>query len=182
MNDFDLGYHDDRSVFGDPYPELLAYLSARGPGRLLDLGCGQGRNAVALAALDYEVTAIDASAVGVDQTVRDATGRGLTVRGVVADLTDYPLRGSYAVVLVDMVLHGLDDDDRPPLLTAVRGAIAPGGTAYVVVPDPGPVVQQVTEALSPWPTTIQSIHHHLPDGEHAGDYVFTAVIGERPDG
>jgi 2-polyprenyl-3-methyl-5-hydroxy-6-metoxy-1,4-benzoquinol methylase len=181
MNDFDEAYGDDHAVFGEPYPELMEYFESRCRGALLDLGSGQGRNAVALAAIGYDVTAVDASPVGVDQAVRTAAERGLTVRGVAADLTEYAITATYDVILIDMVLHSLDHgSDRRRLLEAVARAVRPGGTAYVVLPEPGPLVDEVVEALSPWPTTVQAVHHHLAEGEHAGDYTFTAVISERP--
>lgn len=181
MNDFDEAYDDDRAVFGEPYPELIEYFVGRSPGTLLDLGSGQGRNAVALAAIGYDVTAVDASPVGVDQTVRAAAARGLTVRGVAADLTEYTITATYDVILIDMVLHSLDHrSDRRRLLEAVTRAVRPGGTAYIVLPEPGPLVDDVVEAMSPWPTSVQTVHHHLAEGEHAGDYTFTAVISERP--
>jgi SAM-dependent methyltransferase len=180
MSEFDEAYDDDHSVFGDPYPDLLGYFADRRPGRLLDLGCGQGRNAVPLAALGYDVTAVDGSAVGVAQTVRAAGERGLTVRGVAGDLRTFPIRGVYDVVLVDMVLHALTDSARRRVLADLRPAVEPGGTAYVVVPDPGPLVDEVIAALSPWPTAVREVQHRLTSGEHRGEYTFTAVIGERP--
>jgi SAM-dependent methyltransferase len=183
VNDFDDAYADEPGLFGDPYPELIEYFASRTRGRLLDLGSGQGRNAVALAGLGYEVTAVDASAVGVRQTVDAAAPRGWPVSGLVADLTDFPIRATYDVILLDMVVHAVDDGPvRQRLLHEVATAVAPGGTAYVVVPEPGPLVDEITAALSPWPTTVRHVHHHLSSGEHRGDYTFTAVIGERPPG
>ena len=44
--------YQTENLFGEPYSER---------GRLLDLGCGQGRNAIPLAQLGYEVTGMDIS-------------------------------------------------------------------------------------------------------------------------
>lgn len=180
MNDFDEAYSDDEAVFGEPYPDLVAYFSGRPRGTLLDLGSGQGRNALALAALGYDVTAVDFSSVGVRQTVRTASDRGLTITGIAADLTDFPIRSTYGAVLVDMVLHALPDDARARLLPGLADAIEPGGCAYIVVPEPGPLVDEVTKVLAPWPTTVREIQHRLTEGEHRGEYTFVAVIAERP--
>ena len=180
MSDFDEAYEDDEAVFGDPYPALIETLRERSPGRLLDLGCGQGRNAVALAALGYEVTAVDASVVGVEQTTRAATDKGLTVQGVVADLAGYRIESAYDVVVMDMVLHSFDDEaDRHRILDQIASGVAPGGVVYVVVPEPGPLVAELEAAFAPWPRTVTSIRHRLTSGEHAGEYTFTAFIAER---
>lgn len=181
MNDFDEAYEDDDAVFGDPYPALIDTLAQRAPGRLLDLGCGQGRNAVALAAAGYEVTAVDASAVGVDQTTLAAGDQGLVVQGVVADLAGYRIDSTYDVVLVDMVLHSFDDAaDRQRILEQIALGVAPGGLVYVVVPEPGPLVDELEATFAAWDTTVTSIRHQLTGGEHAGEYTFVAVIAERP--
>ena len=55
-------YYQTENLFGAPYPELLTFYSAiKQKGKLLDLGCGQGRDAIALAKIGFEVTGIDYS-------------------------------------------------------------------------------------------------------------------------
>ena len=180
MSEFDEAYLANRSVYGAPYPAVIDYVGGRPAGRLLDVGCGQGRNAVPLAARGHVVTAVDGSLVGVRQTVRAAAARGLAVWGIVADLTTFPVRGRYDLALLDMVLHALPDDGRRlALLAAVRSAIEPGGAVFVVVPEPGPLVDLVAASLSPWTTIVREVTHSLPEGEHKGEYSFVAVIGER---
>lgn len=47
-------YYQTENLFGDPYPELIEFF-ANYPkkGKVLDLGCGQGRDAIAIAQLGY---------------------------------------------------------------------------------------------------------------------------------
>jgi hypothetical protein len=80
-----------------------------------------------------------------------------------------------------MVLHALDDDARGRLLTSVREALAPGGLLFVVVPEQGPLVDEVVAGWSPWAFEVTEIDHRLKHGEHAGEYAFVSVIGERPE-
>ena len=66
-------YYQTKNLFGDPYPELIEFFTDHPEkGKVLDLGCGQGRDAIALARLGYSVTGIDNSQVGIDQMIRIA--------------------------------------------------------------------------------------------------------------
>ena len=51
--------YQTENLFGEPYPELIDFFTNyRNKGRLLDLGCGQGREAIPVARLGFEVTGI----------------------------------------------------------------------------------------------------------------------------
>ena len=57
-----------KNLFGKPYTELIDFFTDNPPiGKVLDLGCGQGRNAIPLAILGFEVVGIDISRVGIEQ-------------------------------------------------------------------------------------------------------------------
>mgnify|MGYP000353093694 CR=1 FL=1 len=99
-------YYQTENLFGEPYPELIEFFQSRPvKGRLLDLGCGQGRDAVALAKLGYEVTGIDSSKVGIDQLNAVARNEHLTLRGVVGDIYAYGDFGLYDYILMDSMFH-----------------------------------------------------------------------------
>ena len=74
-------------------------------GKVLDLGCGQGRDALAIARLGYEVTGIDISAIGIAQMIRDAKEENLSVNGIVSDIYEYSIDSSFDIVLLDSILH-----------------------------------------------------------------------------
>ena len=81
MTSYDKHYKTEE-YFGDPYPELIDFLSGISPkGKLLDLGCGQGRDAIPLARLGFKVTGIDNSSTGIDQMLKIAQEEGLTLKG-----------------------------------------------------------------------------------------------------
>ena len=109
--------------------EELAGLPA---GRALDLGAGEGRNAIWLAERDWQVTAVDFSAIGLAKAAELAAGRGVTgVRWVEADLREYqPGPAAYDLVLLAYV-H-LPPDEFGALLQRAASALAPGGTLLVV--------------------------------------------------
>lgn len=106
-------------------------LSGLAPGLALDLGAGEGRNAVWLAGRGWQVTAVDFSGVALDKGRRLARDRGVAVDWVQADLGDYrPAPGAYQLVVV-AYLH-LPPDGLAAVLRRAAGALAPHGTAFVV--------------------------------------------------
>jgi len=109
--------------------EELAGLAA---GRALDLGTGEGRNAIWLAGRGWQVTAVDFSAVGLAKAAELAARHGVTgIRWVEADLREYqPGPAAYDLVLLAYV-HLLPDEFGA-LLAAAVSALAPGGTLLVV--------------------------------------------------
>lgn len=99
-------YYETEALFGEPYPELIAFFKSYAhKGKVLDIGCGQGRNAIALAMLGYEVTGIDISQVGISQMLHLAVNEHLPVKGIVTDLYSYNDFTGFDVVLLDSMFH-----------------------------------------------------------------------------
>ena len=104
-------YYQTENLFGDPYPELITFFgNLSTQGKLLDLGCGQGRDAIPLARLGFEVTAIDNSAVGIDQLNQIALDDKLTLRGKVLDIYEYDNFDEFQYVLLDSMFHFSKND------------------------------------------------------------------------
>ena len=62
---WDRHYSDPANLEFAPAPLLVQAAELLRPGRALDLACGTGRNALFLASLGWQVTAVDRSAVGI---------------------------------------------------------------------------------------------------------------------
>jgi SAM-dependent methyltransferase len=100
-------------------------------GKALDLGCGEGRNAVWLSEQGWDVTAVDFSDIGVAKGRQMASKRGVHVDWIVSDLNDYqPLARAFDLV-IDFYIH-LPPDQRRSLSTKAASAVAPGGTLLIV--------------------------------------------------
>jgi len=97
-------------------------------GRALDLGTGEGRHAVWLAALGWQVTAVDFSAVGIERARQGAAEVGVEVDWVVADVRGWePEDGvTFDLVLVSYLMLGDD------VLARARDWLAPGGALVIV--------------------------------------------------
>lgn len=128
---YDKLYSDDPAACGPPFDEFAAFCSSSPPGRVLDLGCGQGRDALMFARAGHRVRGIDHSAVGIRQMLEAAAGEALDVEGQVADIADVPIDDHFDVVLLDRVLHMLGADDRRAVLEKAQRAVAEGGVLLV---------------------------------------------------
>ena len=115
----------------DPNRFLVEELDPLAPGRALDVACGEGRNAVWLAAKGWHVTGVDFSRAGLAKAARTARDRGVQVTWVEADVVEWqPALASFDAVVV-MYLHVPAEQRRRALARAV-GALAPGGVMLVV--------------------------------------------------
>ena len=99
-------HYKTENLFGEAYPELLAYYSqVVDKTKLLDVGCGQGRDAIPLAKLGFLVTGIDHSQVGIDQLNEIAEKDNLSLKGVVKDIYSYSDFNQYDFILLDSMFH-----------------------------------------------------------------------------
>ena len=111
-------------------------LAGLSPGRALDLACGEGRNALWLAGLGWQVTASDFAEQGLVkgravQERLEAAGRTLAVEWVCADATavTWP-RGAFDLVVISYLQ--LAPDLRREATRRAAAALAPGGILLVV--------------------------------------------------
>ena len=115
----------------EPSPLVAAHLetlraaSALGP--VVDLACGRGRNALAIAAREIPVLGLDRSAKFLSELLKAARDRGLPVRAVRADLEAAPApplaEGRCGALIVCRYLHR-------PLAPALETLLAPGGWLF----------------------------------------------------
>ena len=128
---WDERYASDDYRFGTRPNRFLIDCAARmKPGRLLSLGEGEGRNAVYMASLGFEVTAVDQSEVGMTKARRLADERGVPLNTVIADLNDYPIQPGAWDVIMNFFCH-MPKAERLPLHRRVVDGLTPGG-AYIL--------------------------------------------------
>ena len=119
----------------EPNQFVAAELADLPPGTALDLGAGEGRNAIWLASRGWSATAVDFSQVALDKGARLADGLAPAgdVTWVRADSTTYQPVEPVDVVVVAYLQVPAEDRRR-----AVRGAwtmLRPGGTLLLVAHD-----------------------------------------------
>lgn len=124
-----------RPAAGDPRPNarLTETVTGLPPGDVLDLGCGEGGDALWLARQGWQVTATDISAVAVERLAALARSHGLgdRVSAVRHDLhTSFP-PGRFDLICAHY-LHTPLDLDRATVLRSAAHALRPGGRLLVV--------------------------------------------------
>lgn len=95
--------------------------------RLLDIGCGEGRNAVFFARNGYHVTAFDTSPGGIAKTKQLADDAGVPIKAFVADINEFHLTESFDVLFSTGVLHYVPTERRKNLFANYRSFTRPGG-------------------------------------------------------
>jgi thioredoxin reductase/SAM-dependent methyltransferase len=127
-------YRESERIWsGDPNPTLPREVAGLPPGRALDLGCGEGGDAIWLARQGWHVTAVDISGIALERAFRQADAAGVSDR---IDWQRHDLglsfpEGSYDLVSTHF-LHSFVDMPRERILRTAADAVAPGGTLLVV--------------------------------------------------
>lgn len=133
-------YYQTESLFGEPYPALIDFYASMQPkGTLLDLGCGQGRDAIALAKLGYEVTGIDHSQVGINQLNAIAQKGELSLKGLVGDVYAYSRFKEFDFILLNSMFHfGKKDKAREiGFLQNIIESVKPNTHITICIQDSG---------------------------------------------
>ncbi len=119
---------------GRPNGRLLAEVAGLIPGRALDVGCGEGADAIWLARSGWTVTAIDISDVAVSRARGAAELAGVAVEWICGDALQisFPV-GSFD--LVSMQYPALPKVAGEAAVRALLGTVRPGGLLLAVYHD-----------------------------------------------
>jgi 2-polyprenyl-3-methyl-5-hydroxy-6-metoxy-1,4-benzoquinol methylase len=129
---WDERYRESETVFGHEANRLLVdVVGGFDRGSALDLGCGQGRNALWLAEQGFTVTGLDLSPVAIEQARAQASELGLDVTFESVDLLTWDPAGRTWDLVILAYIH-LPESMRRTVHAAAQRAIAPGGTIVVL--------------------------------------------------
>ncbi|MGI8626148.1 MAG: class I SAM-dependent methyltransferase [Geodermatophilaceae bacterium] len=185
---------------GRPNPQLVTEAAGLVPGTALDIGCGEGADAVWLAERGWEVTAVDISPTALQRAQDRATDAGADVSGritwVQADLTkESASLGTYDLVSAHFMQ--LSAPARDVLHRRLAAAVSLGGTLLVVghhpsdlhagvgrphLPDLMFTAEQVAAVLQPdhWDVVVcESRPRSLTDDQGVERTVHDVVLNAR---
>ena len=181
---------EDQLWSGHVNGSLAVEVGDLAPGSALDVGCGEGADAIWLAERGWAVTAVDISGVAIERGRAEATQRGLAITWIAGDFPgdvpgDFDLVSlhypAFPIATIDEVRRGLVD------------AVAPGGTLLLVghAPpedpenahfDPADYVQpwDVEPLLGEgWTVEVSETRPRPGDHHHGSHHVDDVVIKAR---
>jgi SAM-dependent methyltransferase len=191
-------YADAYTAYGTHPNDFLRAVARQIPnGPVLVLAAGEGRNAVYLAEIGYDVTAVDQSAVGMANATKLALSRGVAISTIVADLADFNMGTSQWAGIVSIWAH-LPSKLRGHVHGEVATALRPGGVFILEAYSPahldlpgkgGPPVTEMLVELDDATQELDGLDFHLSQDarryvsegrEHHGPSATTQLLGARP--
>lgn len=192
-------YGGDDFLYGtEPNGFMADAVADLGPGDVLCLADGEGRNGVHLASLGHRVTSVDLTEAGMAKAARLARERGVELTTVVADLADHDLGTQRWDLIVSIFAH-----TPPAVRRRVHGALAtalrPGGRFVLEAYTPdqigrgtgGPPVPELTMTLDGLREELagldielgrETVRPVVEGSGHTGDGAVVQVIARRrPD-
>ena len=151
---WDERYRSSSAIWsGDPNPQLIAEVSGLVPGLALDVGCGEGADAIWLTEHGWHVTAVDISAVALERA-RGAAGRADLGRRIdwrqVNVVAEPPPASFYDLVSAQFMQ--LPPVPREVLFRGLAEAVKPQGTLLIVGHHPSDL--QTTARRPPLPEVL----------------------------
>ena len=121
----------DQLWSGQPNGALVTETADLTPGRVLDVGCGEGADAIWLAGQGWDVTGLDVSMVALERARKHARDAGVSVAWVLAGLAEAALTPA-SFDLVSAQYPALPRTPDSAAERALLTAVAPGGVLLLV--------------------------------------------------
>ncbi len=191
----------DRMWSGKPNTVLVREVAGLPPGTALDLGCGEGADAIWLAGRGWRVTAVDVSGVALARAAEHAAEAGVSDRiaWLRTDLAESFPQGRFDLVSAQF-LHSWLELPRERILRSAAAAVSPGGTLLIVghagpapwdhtdhpaahFPTPQEVLVSLDLAEDQWEVLLSEEHERVqtgPDGLPATRVDNVLKIRRRP--
>ncbi|MEO8286156.1 MAG: methyltransferase domain-containing protein [Chloroflexota bacterium] len=131
---FDGLYRREQHAWGvEPSIGVAASRPFLVPGRVLDLGSGDGRNVLYLAHEGFSVTGVDIAPAAIASLKQYAVRANLgdKATGIIADIEGFQIEGQFENIISTFTLHFLPSDAFLPVVTRIMEATTPGGVNVI---------------------------------------------------
>ncbi|WP_422731038.1 tellurite resistance methyltransferase TehB [Leclercia pneumoniae] len=133
MTVIDENYFTEKYGLTRTHSEVLYSAGIVKPGKTLDLGCGNGRNSLYLAANGFDVTAWDKNPAGISNIESIKAKEGITtLQTAIKDLNTLRFDGEYDFILSTVVMMFLEAKTIPGLIANMQECTKPGGYNLIV--------------------------------------------------
>jgi len=129
----DENYFTEKYGMTRTHSEVVHAATLMQPGKTLDLGCGNGRNSLYLAANGFEVTAWDKNPASIDNLESIRAQEGIAnLQSAIKDLNTLSFDGEYDFILSTVVMMFLEAKTIPGLIANMQCCTKPGGYNLIV--------------------------------------------------
>ena len=170
LTEYDSIYNRDGYYWGvspnDLCYEILRIKPPIKPYKVLDIGCGEGKDAVFLARNGYHVTAFDISNQGLSKARRLADACGVKVDFFKADVRDFRLETDYDIIFSSGVFHYIPKEQREDVIHSLKAHTVPNGINVINVFVKKPFIQlppdmeQIELAAGDWKSGELFLYYH----------------------
>lgn len=143
-------YRSVESLWGlKPDRPLIEYAKVVPKGVILDLGIGEGRNALFFAKMGYEVEGVDISQTAIERSLQRAETENLRIKAKVKDLKEIEIaQGKYSLIIAAWVLNFLRKTEADKIVNKIKNGLKKDGLVYVGAFSPSdPGYQRAKEIL-----------------------------------
>jgi len=158
--DYDKLYGETREALGPPTKTIVDFFDRydRQKARILDVGCGQGRDALFIARLGHIVTGVDISPNGIRDLMAAAHRQELSIEGIVANIVTFEPQDEFDVILLDRTLHMLPRSERLSVLNRLMARV--GRSGWLLIADEASNIADFQSVIASdsrkWTTELQS--------------------------
>jgi SAM-dependent methyltransferase len=133
-----------------PFAVEVARSRLNARSRVLDVGCGNGRDSAYFAQLGHEVYAVDTSRAAIDLCRNTYPHQSIAFRhGTAEAIAASPGRPNFDVVYCRFVLHAMTEHEEATFCRAARDLLVPGGRLFLECRSINDPLSRLGEVISP---------------------------------
>ena len=134
-NVWEKSYQNIKQLWGsDPDSKLMQYFDLIKRGNLLDLGIGEGRNALPFTFEEFNIDGVDISETAIKRCKENLTKKDSIINLISTDLREYDIKkDNYTLIIVANVLNFFRKSEIEIIVEKIREGLKEDGMVYLSV-------------------------------------------------